>query len=245
MLDLSLFSLARDRAIATSDGQGGIGTYGERMVHKSLKYFLEPDDDNHEVAIYGSVADVRNDNGIFEIQTGAFNKLNPKLERFLTEEHVTVVCPIIENKYITRIDTESGESTPPRRSPKKGRPWHALAEIAMIRRFIPHDNLTILVMMLDADEIRRMKGKTRIGRKATAKINTIPISLNRVIELKTADDYRALIPEGLSDGFTQSEFEGKSGLRKIGAHGALMLLIQLGILSRNRQGREAYKYYFK
>lgn len=244
MLDMSLFPAARDKAIATSDGQGGIGTYGERLVHKSLKYFLEPDDDNHEVAIYGSVADIRNEKGIFEIQTRSFNKLLPKLERFLLEERVTVVCPIIENKYIVRTDTETGESTPPRRSPKRGRPSDALAEISMIRRFIPNDNLTVLVMMLDADEIRMMKGRTRIGRKTTSKINTIPISLNSIIELKTAADYRALLPDGLSDGFTQLEFESISGLRRISAHGALMLLLQLGIITRERQGREAYKYYF-
>ena len=245
MLDISLFPAARDKAIATLDGQGGIGTYGERLVHKSLKYFLEPDDDNHEVAIYGSVADIRNEKGIIEIQTRSFSKLIPKLERFLAEEQVTVVCPIIENKYIIRTDTKSGESTPPRRSPKRGRPSDALAEISMIRRFIPNDNLTILVMMLDAEEIRRMKGRTRIGRKTTPIINTIPISLNTVIELKLAEDYRALIPEGLSQGFTQSEFEKLAGLQGIGAHGALMLLLQLGILTRDRQGREAFKYYLK
>ena len=114
----------------------------------------------------------------------------------------------------------------------------------MIRRFIPDERLSILIVMVDVTETRMLNGKRRIGRKRTAKINCIPDSVNSVIMLTSPEDYLALVPKGLSDGFTADEFERISGLHGIGAHGALMLLLQLSILRRERRGREHYRYYF-
>lgn len=236
------FSEAIERASAAEAAHGGIGTYGEKMLHRTLKFYFEPDESKHEISCLGSVADILNDEGIIEIQTRSFNKLVQKLEKFLPEERVTVVCPIIENKRICRIDVESGESISPRRSAKRGKPSDALAELSMIRRFIPNDNLTVLVLLVNVDETRLLSGKIRVGRKRTSKINCIPTSLGSVIELRTKDDYRRILPENLPDSLTSADFERISGLKGIGAHGALMLLLQLGILSRERKGKEAYTY---
>ncbi len=242
MLEKISFSEAIEIASASEAAQGGIGTYGEKMLHRSLKFYFETDESKHEIALLGSVADIRNEEGIVEIQTRSFNKLVPKLERFLPLEKVTVVCPIIENKRICRIDSESGESLPSRKSAKRGRAIHALSELSMIRRFIPHENLTVLVMLVNVDETRLLSGKIRVGRKRTSKINCIPTSLGSVIELKSSDDYRLLLPTDMPESFTALEFEKISGLRGIGAHGALALLLQLGILTRERKGNQAYTY---
>lgn len=231
---------ARDEAVSALEK--GIGTRGEKLLHRTLKYYLEPDSSYHEKECFGSIADIRNNSGIIEIQTRSFGKLVPKLERFLPEEKVTVVYPVIENKYICRIDTETGVSSAPRKSPKRGKLWDALSEISMIRRFIPSPNLTVLVVMVDITETRLIQGKIRVGRKVTDKIDAIPTSLNSVISLSRAEDYRKLIPEGLPEEFTSEQFERISGLRGLGAHGALMLLLQLGIFSRERKGREPYVY---
>ena len=242
MIDNIKFALALNRAVLGGEHQNGIGTYGEKMLHRTLKFYFEPDESKHEIDHLGSVADILNENGIIEIQTRSFSKLIPKLERFLEKDKVTVVCPIIENKTICRIDQESGETNPPRKSRKKGRVSDTLAEISLIRRFIPHENLNILVVMLDADETRLLKGRLKVGRKRTDKINCIPTSLNQIIDLRTTSDYYQLLPDGLKDEFTAVDFERISGHKGIGAHGALMLLLQLGILSRSRVGKEPYIY---
>lgn len=245
MVDEVSFSVAKDRAIVKDAEGSGIGTLGEKLLHRTLKYYLEPDESKHEIGCFGSVADIRNEDGIIEIQTRSFSKLIPKLERFLDKERVTVVYPVIENKRICRINTETGESLPPRKSSKRGRPSDALAEISMIRRFIPNGNLRILVVMVDVTETRMLNGKMQVGRKKTAKINCIPTKLNGVIQLDSPEDYRQLLPYGLPESFTSAEFERHSGLRDIGAHGALMLLMQLGILTREKKGRDPYQYSLK
>ncbi len=242
MLDRLSFSEAIKRASEAESAQGGIGTYGEKMLHRTLKFFFEPDDSKHEVAFLGAVADIKNDDGVIEIQTRSFDKLLSKLELFLPEERVTVVCPIIEKKRIFRIDSESGNICPPSKSSKIGRPSHALAELSMIRRFVPNENLTVIVVLLDADETRLLSGKLRVGRKRTSKINCIPTSLSSVIELRSGDDYRRLLPTDMPSSFSSAEFEKLSGLSGRKAHAALMLLLQLGILTRERRGSAGFTY---
>ena len=243
MIDNDKFAEARAAAITDGKSNNLIGTLGEKLIHKTLKYYIEPDVSRHEISYLGHVADIFNESGIFEIQTRSFQKLKTKLNDFLPSERVTVVYPIVENKTICRIDTESGESSPPRKSPKKGRVSDALGEIAMIRGFIPNDRLKIVIFLLDAEETRMVNGSVRIGRKRTQKIDCVPTKLNSVIELSSAEDYCNLLPKELPDAFTSVEFEKCSGLKGVGVHGALMLLLNLGILSRERKGRAPYMYF--
>ena len=242
MIDNTRFALASLRAVAEYGDQGGIGTLGEKLLHKTLKFYFEPDATKHEIPFCGSVADILNEEGIIEIQTRAFNKLVPKLDRFLPKTHVTVVYPIVEKRTICRLDPESGVVSKPRKSSKVGLASDALAEISRIRAFIPHENLEILIVLLDADETRLQSGSLRVGRKKTQKINISPTRLNSIIHLGEASDYLSLLPRDLPEQFTAAEFEKITRLRSIDSHGALMLLLQLGILHRERQGRDPYVY---
>lgn len=242
MVDKDRLLEARARAFIDASERGGIGTLSEKMLHKTLKYYFEPDERNHEVEYLGSVADILNEDGIIEIQTRSFDKLIPKLEKFLPEKRVTVVYPIIERKSICRIDLETGESLPPRKSSKKGRATDALAEIAMIRRFIPCNNLRIFLVFLDAEETRMLTRIKKVGRHKTDKIDCAPTSINRILELCNARDFALLLPKKLPSEFTASEFEGLSRIHSIGLHNSLMFLMQMGILAREKRGGRAYIY---
>ena len=245
MFDEVSFSYALKRALEKEKEDKGIGTLGEKLLHRTLKYYLEPDESCHEISCYGSVADIKNESGVIEIQTRSFVKLVPKLERFLERETVMVVYPIIINKVICRINTETGETLPARKSPKRGRLSDALAELSTIRRFIPHDRLKILIVTVDVTETRTIDKQIRVGRKKTSKINCIPTQINEMLLLSDSEDYRQLLPIGLPQSFTSFEFEKYSGLHNINAHSALMLLLQLGIITRERKGREPYIYSVK
>ena len=234
------FSEAIDRA-TLGYVSGGIGTFSEKILHRTLKFYFESDEVNHEVEYQGVVVDILGNSGIVEIQTRSFNKLAQKLEKFLPENNVTVVYPIIENKKICRVDTLTGESYPPRKSRKKGRATDALLELGRIRKFIPDENLTVVIVFVDAIETRMLEGKVKVGRKRTEKLDCIPTSLNSMLILRERRDYFALLPEGLPPEFSSADFERISRIKGIDAHGALMLLLQIGILSREKVGR-AYLY---
>ncbi len=220
----------------------GIGTLGEKTLHRTLKFYFEPNESNHEKEYLGSVVDILNENGVIEIQTRAFNKLLPKLENFLPRGRVTVVYPIVEHRYICRVDTETGETLSSRKSVKRGRVSDALPEIAAIRRFLPNENLTLLLVLVDAVETRLLHGKIKVGRKKTEKIDCKPISLNSIIELNVADDYFALLPDNLPDEFTKNDYERITRQKGIDSQSSLMLLLQLGILHREKRDGRAYIY---
>ena len=115
-IDKSRFAEAKIKVLGEFSVGGGIGTLSEKVLHKILKHYIEPDESCHEVKILGSVADVKNGEGIFEIQTRRLSALRPKLEKFLKDYKVTVIYPLPYEKYITLIDGESGEFLSRRKS---------------------------------------------------------------------------------------------------------------------------------
>ena len=90
-MDKLKFSAACDKIINIDSAKNGIGTLGEKTLHAVLKNYFEENEKNHEVKIGSYVSDIKNDDGIIEIQTGNFNKLRKKLEIFLETEDVRLV----------------------------------------------------------------------------------------------------------------------------------------------------------
>ena len=74
MSECDAFLLARERALS-EESDGGIGTLSEKLIHKTLKLFIEPRSELHEVPYMDSVVDVLNEQGVYEIQTGGFAPL--------------------------------------------------------------------------------------------------------------------------------------------------------------------------
>ena len=221
-----------------------IGTMGEKSLHRTLKYYFEPNEEFHEVEYLGAVADIKNEDGIIEIQTRSLTRLVPKLEKFLSQDKVNVVFPIKENKTIHIVDTETEECTSFRKSPKKGSVSDALPEIAEISRFIPHENLTVTLVFVNVTETRMLAAKKKVGRKTTAKIDCIPTSINKLIELRTKEDFLILLPQELPEKFTSAEFAKASKLKAIKLHNSLKFLMNVGILTREKGKGRAYIYSF-
>ena len=74
-VDEERFFGARELVLAERAKCGGIGTLSEKTLHKILKYYVEPNEEYHEVEYLGSVLDIKGENGIFEIQTRAYDKI--------------------------------------------------------------------------------------------------------------------------------------------------------------------------
>ena len=117
--DHSRFLAARSAVLSESVAWDGIGTLSEKSLHKMLKLYIEPNIENHEVTYMGSIVDIKNADGIFEVQTRAYERLCPKLRRILPTSPVTVVCPLAAEKYTRWLDRTTGEMTERRKSPKR------------------------------------------------------------------------------------------------------------------------------
>ena len=135
------FFSARERVLSESTEEGGIGTLAEKLVHKVLKYWIEPREEYHERRLCGSVADIFDGERIVEIQTRAFIKLLPKLRKFLVSYPVTVVYPVVTDRLVEWCDPESGEIVEVKKSPKKGRECDLLAELAGLSDLVGREGL--------------------------------------------------------------------------------------------------------
>ena len=242
MPDLLRFESARARVLLEENKALGIGTLAEKTMHGILKLYFEPDDSYHEIECLGSVADILRDGYVTEIQTGSLFPLLPKLKRLLPHYRIRVVHPLLTEKYIRYLDRETGEITPPRKSPAVEKIFDLAFDLFRLSEVICNENLTLTLVSLRCEEIRVKDGRrTRRGVRSSL-FERIPTALLSEESLATPDDYlRALLPESLFDGFTVKDYLRSIGSRSRYAQYALRLLISLGLLERERIGR-SYVY---
>lgn len=185
------------------DGKtGGIGILNEHSLHAFLKEYYEKDASKREVKIGRYVADIADGNKIIEIQTRGFFSLKKKLAFFLKEHEVTVVYPVAYKKRIIWVKTETGEASPPRKSPKTGGAWEIFYELVHIKDMLCHKNLKFKVVLLDIDEYRSLDGWSHDGKKGFTRIDRVPGKIHKEIEVSKDPDFVRLLPENLPEEFT-------------------------------------------
>jgi hypothetical protein len=229
-------------SLSSTDNQPAhsIGTENEKPIHAALKRYYEPHTDSHEVRIGRYIADIVGENGIIEIQTGAFERMYKKLTALLNVSHVTVVYPIIAKKIVYNVDTGRRYN-----SPKKGTAWHFLPEAYKIRDLLTNENLSFTLCFLTAVEYRTgeyRSGEYRagIGRK-TKKLRIEPGDIVNEIFLNSVADW-ALFCGELPERFTAKEFEHIAKLYGRDGWCALTALVSAGVLDKSDKQGNAFIY---
>lgn len=168
------FEQAKERVIGIARERQGIGTLSEKTVHAVLKRYYAPDEDMHEIPIENYVADIYTGTEIIEIQTRQFNRMREKLDAFLRLYPVTIVYPIPRYKWLIWIDEESGEPSKPHKSPVKGSPYMAFAELYKIKSYLRNPNLHLKFVLLDMEEYRLLNGWSQDKKEAPAVMTGFP-----------------------------------------------------------------------
>lgn len=239
MIDKIAFNTARMTALSENgEGYLGIGRLSEKTVHRTLKLYYEPNEANHEIELLGSVADIKNESGIIEIQRASFAYLVPKLARFLPHYTVTVVHPITAKKRVKRLDPKTGEISFSGRTVKGKTVFDSALEIYKIREFIGTEGFTLVLLLLECDEYKIPDKNARRGRGGERRLEAIPTEILAEYVLKTPDDYLSLLPDTLGEAFTELDFRKAVKSRSRYAYYYLRLLVDLGVLTRERDGRK-------
>ena len=248
------FETARRAGLAAVGVGAGIGTLRERSLHAVLKYWADPDETHHEIPLEGLVADVFDGERVTEIQTRGFSKLRPKLARLLPRYPVTVIYPVAQVKRTAWIDPETGESTPLRRSPKTGRVWDAFAEMYYLRDYLRDyllgglrrdagaGGLELRILYLEIEEYRLLDGWSRDRKRGAHRAERIPVSLLSEQALRSVEDFTALLPCSLEDGFTSAELARALSLRRNRAQQVANILYSIGSIIRMGKSGNAYQY---
>lgn len=227
--DPILFNNVRDEILSESAERNGIGTLGEKQIHRVLKLYIDKNRDHHEVSVSGFVADVYDGEVIYEIQTRGFERLLPKLKVLLPTHKITIVYPLIAEKTLTWIDPESGEMTKPKHSPKHERPCDALVELARVAELLDNENLTVDLVFLKAEEYRSLDGWDKTCHKGATKLDKLPTELLDIVTVRSKKDIIGLLPPELPDKFFAKDFYKSLNRGGRGAWLTLKILTDLGI----------------
>lgn len=240
--DKDRFEEARRKVIGVDRQRLGIGTLSEKTVHAILKNYYEPDEDRQEIPIENYVADIYADGEIIEIQTGQFNRMRDKLNIFLPLYPVTIVYPIPREKYLIWIDEVSGELSAPRKSPKRGNPYHAFPELYKIKMFLKSPNLRFKLALVDMEEYRLLNGWSRDRKKGSVRFDRIPTQLVEEVGIDCVQDYLQFVPYELEEPFTAKEFAGTVHITPKLAGIVLNLLYYVEAVERVGKKGNAYLY---
>ncbi len=239
------FAKACEKVIGRQRKRKGIGVLSEKTLHAVMKEYYEPDSENHEVRVGSYVADIVGEKGIIEIQTSNFKYLIPKLDVFLEYCDVTVVYPMAAVKYLIWMDTETGELSPKRRSPKKMCIYDAAREMYVLRYALDNPRFHLRLCMLELEEIRYLNGKRQRGnpKKGSTRCDRIPTALLGEIAFDCPDDYRQLIPDGLSGEFDCKSFAKLAATDLNNARMIVKILVYLGfaVLVRKEKRTNIYR----
>ncbi len=227
-----------------------IGIQKEKILHKTLKYYLCNNEDNHEVKIKKSAkgvlyADICIENEIYEIQTRGFNKLRDKLTEFLNEYNVTIVHPIAYKKNIYKIE-ETGEITGPKKSPKTGRVFDSFKELYKIKNYLNHPNLKLKIMLIEMDEYRNVVPKRHLRSSGYIREKQIPKNIIHIYDINSIEDYISLLKElNLPVEFTSNDFKKYAKISKPLATVTLNILTYVNAVERIGKTGNSYIYIIK
>lgn len=241
-IDEKRFEQAKNRVIGIKRERRGIGTLSEKTVHAVLKNYYAPDTDMHEIPIADFVADIYTGSEIMEIQTRSFHTMRRKLAAFLPEYPVTIVYPIPHVKWLFWMDTETGELSAKRKSPKKGTPYEAFIELYKIRPFLADKNLKFRFALIDMEEYRLLNGWSRDKKKGSDRYDRIPTAFVEEVCIDCRADYMQFVPYDIPDEFTAKEFAGCAKIPLRLAQTVLLILNDLQIVKRIGKAGRSYLY---
>lgn len=237
-----LFLDACNKIVQNGNNQNGIGTLKEKTLHAVLKNFYEPDTSRQEVKVGRFVADIKKDNEIIEIQTRSFNNMRKKLAQFLELYHVTIVYPIIYNKWLYWINEETGEISPGRKSPKHGSFYDAFYELYKIKPYLASPNLDICLTLIDAKEYRILNGYGKDHKKGSTRYDRIPVALVDELCIKNQSGYLSLLPVNLPGKFSVKDYAKQAHINNRYAQLAINIFKYIGIIEQSGKDGRSYLY---
>ena len=235
-------------AQAPSDGAEGpiIGTLNEKSLHAALKVHYGRPSDVVESVVDGYVIDLVRDNLLIEVQTGNFAALKDKLEALLDQHRVLLVYPIAQTKWIVKVADGEGQSTGEclsrRRSPKRGCCLDVFDELVRIPHLAGHRNLTLELALCAIDEIRCDDGRGRWRRKGVSTLDQELLDVLNTVRLSRPADFVALLPEGLTEPFTNRALAEVAGIRLRLAQRVTYTLRHMGALEQVGYEGRAHLY---
>jgi hypothetical protein len=176
----------------------------EGPLHAAVKVLLAEPGDRLEVPVGRFVIDlVRADGELVEVQTGGFGPLGKKLDALLDQHRIRVVHPVAAERRIVRVD-DHGQVLGARRSPKRATAVAVFDKLVAFPSLLSHPTLTIEVLLLREDHIRRPQPPTTRRRTRDSGERRMVDVIDRIV-LRSPHDILAALPPLPLEPFTTRE----------------------------------------
>ena len=218
----------------------GIGTLREQHLHAALKEWYREPGDRIEVGVEGFIVDLVRGRELIEIQTRGFSSMRRKLDRLLDRHLVRLVHPIAVEKWIKKVD-EGGVEISRRKSPKRGVAADVCAELVSFPALLGHPHLTLEVLLVHEEEVRRPDPGAWRGRGWRSAERRL-IGIVERIEFESPADLVSVLPGDLPDPFTTAELAVRLRRTRHLAQEVTYCLREAGVLDAVGRSRAGIAY---
>jgi len=182
-----------------------VGTLNEKPLHAALKAWVAQPGDRFEVAVAGYWVDIVREDLLIEIQTGNFAAIKGKLAALAAQQPVRLVYPIAQEKWIVKLGGEGEGPLSRRRSPRRGTVEDLFGELVSFPRLLAQPNLTLEVLLIREEEVRRYEAgrRWRRGGWVTQERRLLEVVERRLFQ--TTADLAGLLPPMAADPFTTAD----------------------------------------
>ena len=191
----------------------------ENTLHHQLKEIYREEDAPIEVKLGRYRIDVVNGKRLVEIQRSGLSSIRDKIRNLCDQGYlVDVVKPVVARKQLVKLTRKNGKVESERWSPKRGNILSFFDELVYFTRVFPHPNLTMIVPLIDVQEIRYPgQGRKRWRRKGNFLVKDRKIlDVHETHQFSTVSDIQQLIPK-LPKEFDTAELANALGIRRFEA----------------------------
>lgn len=213
-----------------------IGVLAERSLHAALKKWYAQPGDETEVPLEGFHIDLVRGDLLIEIQTRNFYALKRKLPKLLENHRVRLIHPIAVEKWLVRVAADGVTEISRRRSPKRGAFEDIFEELVHVPTLLTHPNLSLEVLLIRQEEIRRVRKLREKPAKRTRFPRDWDRHDHRLIEvvgsrrIESLEDLCAFLPSDLESPFTNRELARLLGNNYARAQSMTYVMRQSGVL---------------
>ena len=187
-----------------------VGTLREKSLHRALKEWYAEEGDLIEEPVEGFVIDLVRGGLLIEIQTRGFSAMKRKLATLLEGHPVRLVHPIAAQKWIVKL-RDTGEIESRRKSPKRGAFVDVFAELVSFPELVAHDGLTLEVLLVDEEELRRFDGNRAWRRRGWVVEERRLVEVVDRLVIDSPAGLAALLPQEIPSEFTTADLSDALG----------------------------------
>jgi len=202
---------------------------GQTSLHESIKQWYSKPGDQLESWVDGYLIDIVRGKLLIEVQTGNFSSIKGKIRDLLRNHDVRIVHPVVVNKWIIRLDAH-GEKASQRKSPRKGRLEDMFLQLVYISNIWRSPNLSLEVLLIDAEEVLIDDGKGSWRRKYWSVHDKRLVTISDRELFRRPKDFLGFLSDNLPNKFTTNHIAETSGINLNIARKMAYTLRKMGII---------------